>query len=364
MKLENCFVGSLKRSCRISHSTFSLADHYDHLEEQQFSPIGSMPCLIVDMEDSHALRNAIALRSRSACILIGVDSSGNCPEEAKQAFDVILSSHSVDQRHAVFIQQDRIWNVAADMNRQASNTPLAATTLCRVLRIAEHLPFSDALDIESLAYSMLLGGAEFSRWRNAQPHVSLSDQTAKQTTPVEVSRTHQLVTIELNATLSRNAMSHIMRDALFEALAATLDDPTCPRVIIKGRGSCFSTGGALEEFGRVEDLALAHTIRTQRSLARLIHELGERVEVHLHGACIGAGIEIPAAANMRLAAPGTFVQLPELRMGLIPGAGGTATLSRVIGRHRTAYLALRGRRTRISEIEEWGLARIVSSSCA
>ncbi len=364
MKLENCFAGFSKRNCRISHSTFSLADHYDHLEELQFSPIGSTPCLIVDMGDSHALRKAIALRNRSSCILIGVDSSGTCTAEAAQAFDVILSSHSGDPRHAVFIRQDWIWDVAEDMRRQASNSPLAATALCRVLRLAEHLPFSDALEIESLAYSMLLGGAEFSRWRNAQPPVSLCNQTDKQTKPIDVSRTHQLVTIELNAARSRNAMSHHMRDALFEALAATLDDPTCPCVIIKGRGSCFSTGGALGEFGRAEDLALAHTIRTQRSLARLIHELGERIEVHLHGACIGAGIEIPAAAKTRLAAPGTFIQLPELRMGLIPGAGGTATLSRAIGRHRTAYLALRGRRTRISEIETWGLARTVGSSCA
>ncbi len=364
MKLENYFVASSKRSYRINQPTFSFADHHDHLEELEYSPIGSTPCLVIDMEDRHALSNAIALRDRSPCILIGVDKFGAYPKNAVQAFDIILSSHPSDQRHAVFVANDQISNVTADLKLQVTRNPVAATTLCRVLRLAEHLPLSDALEIESLAYSMLLGGGEFARWHNTQPSPRPSHQIPTQATPIQITRTQQLVTIELNAVQSRNAISHKMRDALFDALAATLDDPTCPRVIIKGRGACFSTGGALEEFGRAEDLALAHTIRTQRSLARLIHELGDRVEVHLHGACIGAGIEVPAAAQTRFATPDTFVQLPELRMGLIPGAGGTATLSRAIGRHRTAYLALRGRRTRISKIHDWGLARIVETSCA
>ncbi|PZU17484.1 MAG: hypothetical protein DI591_03975 [Citromicrobium sp.] len=58
-----------------------------------------------------------------------------------------------------------------------------------------------------------------------------------------------------------------------------------------------------------------------RSAALLVHRMGDRARVRLHGACIGSGIEIPAAAARRIGSADLLVQLPELRMGLMPGAG-------------------------------------------
>ena len=74
-----------------------------------------------------------------------------------------------------------------------------------------------------------------------------------------------------------------------------------------------------------------------------------------HGPCIGAGIEVPAFAGSVLASPGTTFRLPELRMGLIPGAGGTVSIPRRIGRWRTAYLALSGAPIGIETAQAWGL---------
>ena len=108
------------------------------------------------------------------------------------------------------------------------------------------------------------------------------------------------------------------------------------------RGPDFCSGGDLNEFGTLTDPATAHLVRTTRSAARLLGVVGDRVVAHLHGACVGAGIELPALAGRIVAAPDTRLQLPEVAMGLIPGAGGTATLPRRIGRHRTAWLALTG----------------------
>ena len=103
------------------------------------------------------------------------------------------------------------------------------------------------------------------------------------------------------------------------------------------------------------DPATAPAIRTTRSAARLRARCGERVRCQLHGACVGAGIELPAFAARVYAAEDAFFQLPEVAMGLVPGAGGTVSLPRRIGRQRTAGLALSGERIDADTALSWGL---------
>ena len=87
----------------------------------------------------------------------------------------------------------------------------------------------------------------------------------------------------------------------------------------------------------------------------VISALADRVVVHLHGACIGSGIELPAFARRVFARPDTSIALPEVGFGLIPGAGGTISLPRRIGRHRTAQLALTATPIDVATALEWGL---------
>jgi enoyl-CoA hydratase/carnithine racemase len=117
----------------------------------------------------------------------------------------------------------------------------------------------------------------------------------------------------------------------------------------------FSSGGDLDEFGSGPGPSAAHLIRTSRSPALRLGRVADRVTAELHGACVGAGIEIPALAGRIVAAPDTQMLLPEVSMGLIPGAGGTATLPRRIGRHRTAWLALGGAWIDAATALDWGL---------
>ena len=100
---------------------------------------------------------------------------------------------------------------------------------------------------------------------------------------------------------------------------------------------------------------MAHRIRTLRMPARYLAEHAERYTFHLHGACIGAGIELPAFAGKLLAAKDTFFRLPEVAMGLIPGAGGCVSISRRIGRHRTARMAITGETIQVDQALAWGL---------
>src|SRR3546814_3808774 len=78
------------------------------------------------------------------------------------------------------------------------------------------------------------------------------------------------------------------------------------------------------------------------------------MRVELHGACIGAGIEVPAFAARVEAREGAWFQLPELGMGLIPGAGGTVSITRRLGRWPPAHLALTNRPLDLGTALAWG----------
>ncbi|MEN8161352.1 MAG: enoyl-CoA hydratase/isomerase family protein, partial [Myxococcota bacterium] len=153
----------------------------------------------------------------------------------------------------------------------------------------------------------------------------------------------------------RNAFSAEMRDALCEALALVIQDASLRRVVLTGEGPSFSSGGDLDEFGTHPDPATAHAIRATRNAALLLSRCADRVEARVHGACVGAGVELPAFCRRVVADPGAFFQLPEVGMGLVPGAGGTVSLPRRIGRQRTAWLALTGQRLAVETARAWGL---------
>lgn len=234
-----------------------------------------------------------------------------------------------------------------------SRNPIAATVLVQVLRLTETLPLEAALLAESLAYSTLQAGPEFHRW--LQVHHP-SPVPANDAGPaVLMRREDDVLRIELNRPSNRNAMSIEIRDALVEALDLVLADDSIRSLRITARGRCFSTGGDLREFGSAPDPATAHLIRGLALPGRLLARCAARAQIYLHGACVGSGIEFPAFAGRITAASDAFFQLPELRMGLIPGAGGCVSIPRRIGRQRTAWMVLSGRRINVQTALEWGL---------
>lgn len=229
--------------------------------------------------------------------------------------------------------------------------PLAARTLVGVLRATEALPVVEGLVVESLAYSMLLAGPEFRAWlerRGARTPPPAGDD------PVLLDRGGDVLTITLNRPHRHNAYAAAVRDALVDALEVGAADPSL-LVVVRGAGRSFCSGGDLDEFGTTPDVATAHLIRTTRSAGRLLHELGDRLTIEVHGACIGAGTELAAFGARVVARPDTFFQLPEVAMGLVPGAGGTVSVTKRIGRHRTAWLALTGDRLDLDTALAWGL---------
>lgn len=321
-------------------------DDIDYLTADRFSAMGDVPVMVVDA--ATWVRPTADLQA----VCIGLHTAGVLPDVNAAHFDVLLTTATDAAAPWVFVSPERLDAHVGQLANAVRDCPVAATMLCRVLRQTEAVPFVAGLEIESLAYSALLGGAEFAQWREkASPQpIPHSEEPL-----VIVERDADVVTLTLNYPDAQNAMTAAMRDALYAALANVLDDPSAPDVVLQGAGKCFSTGGALGEFGTATDLAEAHVVRTLRSCAVLLDRLGPRATVRLHGACVGSGLEVPAAAALRTATADAWFQLPELRMGLIPGAGGTASVARAIGRHRTAWMLLSAKRIDARQALAWGL---------
>jgi hypothetical protein len=229
--------------------------------------------------------------------------------------------------------------------------PLASYALTGVLRATEALPVDEGLAVESLAYSMLLAGPEFARWladRGPMDPPPTGDE------PVLLAREGDVLTITLTRPRRHNAYAAALRDALVDALEVGALDPSMT-VVVRGAGTSFCSGGDLAEFGTTPDVTTAHVIRTTRSAGRLLNALGGRLTIEVHGACIGAGTELAAFGRRVVVRGDAFFQLPEVAMGLIPGAGGTVSVTKRIGRHRTAWLALTGARIDVDTALAWGL---------
>jgi hypothetical protein len=302
--------------------------------------------VIVDLAD-----DALPAPLPPATIVIGVDRAGATPVVDAANFDLLLTVAPQPTRDWITVNAAELDSMLEHLCAQVRGFGLAAAVLAQVLRIGGGLAVAQALLLESLAYSALLGGQAFRDWLLRRGPRAMPSPGIR----VRCTREGETLTITLAHPSRRNAIDACMRDELVEYLAFACDDPSLPAVQLRADGADFSAGGDLAEFGGSTDLVLAHAIRTLRSPAGLMNSLAARTTAFLHGACVGAGIEIPAAAGRVVAAPDTRLWLPELSMGLMPGAGGTVTIARRIGRRRMLFWALTGRQLDARTALAWGL---------
>jgi len=259
---------------------------------------------------------------RAPCLVIGVTPADHVPAGAPDV--------AVDEGESELL---------ATLADRATSNPRAARVLADVLRPMPQLDVPTGLTLESLGYSMLLAGPEFAAWQRDRHRPNPRAHTGE---PVRVERAGGELRLTLARPENRNAFSARLRDALWEALTLALVDDEVDRVVLAADGPVFSSGGDLTEFGTAPDVVRAHEVRTLRSVGALLSELSARATVHVHGTCVGAGVELPAFAGHVVAHRGTTFRLPEVAMGLIPGAGGTVSITHRIGRQATARLAVLG----------------------
>lgn len=283
-----------------------------------------------------------------AGVVIAV-AAGTVPDVVPEHVDVLLCDTPAPCRAAVYAPD--LDGAVAVIRSAVEKAPRAAAALTALLRQTELLPVPLGLGAESAVYSTLLGGPEFAAWRaiDAPRAVPPADHA------VLLDRTGDVLTVTLNRPERRNAFGVAVRDGLNDALDVALADPSVAEIHLRGAGRAFCSGGDLDEFGSFPDVATAHLIRLDRSAGARIHACRQRVTAHVHGACIGAGVELPSFAAHVIAAKDARFRLPEIAMGLVPGAGGTVSLTKRIGRHRTAWLALTGSELGAAHALAWGL---------
>jgi len=150
--------------------------------------------------------------------------------------------------------------------------------------------------------------------------------------------------VTLNRPHALNAYNLKMRDELYQALGAIKEDPEVKVAIFKGAGErAFCAGADLTEFLTAPSPLIARQVRWERDVWGLFLSLTKPLIAALHGYVLGSGIEIALCCDIRLASEDAQFGLPEPQLGIIPAAGGSQTLPRVIGGAKALEILLSGR---------------------
>ncbi|MEI6482049.1 MAG: enoyl-CoA hydratase-related protein, partial [Betaproteobacteria bacterium] len=124
-----------------------------------------------------------------------------------------------------------------------------------------------------------------------------------------------------------NGLGLSTRQAIVQGLSQALADEAVTSIVITGAGKAFSGGADIKEFGTPKATQEPHLL----SVINAIENVGKPVVAAIHSVAMGGGLELALGCHYRVCAPGADIALPEVKLGLIPGAGGTQRLPRVIG---------------------------------
>jgi len=156
--------------------------------------------------------------------------------------------------------------------------------------------------------------------------------------------------VTLNRPKALNAYNIKMRDELYQVLGAIRDDADVRVAVFQGAGEkAFCAGADLTEFLTAPSPLIARRARWERDIWGLFLSLPQPLIAALHGFVLGSGIEIALCCDIRLASEDVQFGLPEPQLGIIPAAGGSQTLPRVIGGAKALEILLSGRWVKADE---------------
>jgi len=153
-----------------------------------------------------------------------------------------------------------------------------------------------------------------------------------------------------------NGLGHATRKTLAEGLERALDDGAVKVVVITGTDRVFSGGADIREFNTPAALAEPNLLQ----LIDQVERSPKPVIAAINGVCMGGGLELALGCSYRIATPDASMGLPEVKIGLLPGAGGTQRLPRAVGKSKAMDMVLTGRMMDADEAERSGLvSRVV-----
>ena len=178
---------------------------------------------------------------------------------------------------------------------------------------------------------------------------------------MDVEREGPVARIFLNRPEKANALHSALLVRLRVAVEELAADETLRAIVLAGRGRTFCGGADVDELKALTRETAGAFVSLIHEVCRALRMLPVPVLARLHGAVIGAGLEIAAACDLRIAADGTKFAMPEVRLG-IPSVVEAALLPRLMGSGRAAWLVLTGEAIDARRALEWGLVEEVSSN--
>jgi len=153
-----------------------------------------------------------------------------------------------------------------------------------------------------------------------------------------------------------NALSHHLREALMGHLRTLRDDAGVEAIVIACAGRTFVSGADITEFGTPKALASPNL----PELCVALETMPKPVVAAIHGTALGGGLELALACHYRVADPKALLGLPEVKLGLLPGSGGTARLPRLVGPEKALAMIVSGNPIGAKEAAAAGLADAVA----
>jgi enoyl-CoA hydratase/carnithine racemase len=183
------------------------------------------------------------------------------------------------------------------------------------------------------------------------------------TTRIQLDRSGPIATLWLDRPDKRNALDAASMKELAAALDEIGGDRAVRVVVLRGKGPVFSSGIdhtlLAEVFAATQQTPFLHLHHQLQDVFHRMSRLHQPVVAALHGVCVGMGLELALAADLRIASEACVLGLPEIAFGIVPDVGGTTRLVRAVGESRARELVLTGRLLRARTAERYGLVHDV-----
>jgi len=164
-----------------------------------------------------------------------------------------------------------------------------------------------------------------------------------------------ILQITLNRPEQLNALSQEVLQRLDEIFHQAKQDRAVKAVLLHGEGKAFCAGADIKQLAPLNGHEGLEFARFGQAVFRRLELLGKPSLAAIHGFAFGGGCELAMAATLRIATKTAVFGQPEIKLGVIPGFGGTQRLSRLIGKGRALEICLTGRRFTAEEAFHWGL---------
>lgn len=175
-----------------------------------------------------------------------------------------------------------------------------------------------------------------------------------------VDESGRVMTLTLAGRNAMNPFDIAMRDDLLAGFALCRDHPDIGAVLIRSTGPNFSTGADLKEFRAPGTVLAKRWVRARRNVWLATWDLPVPVVVAMRGYVYGSGFELTLLADIRVAATDAVFSLPEIKLGMLPGASGTQSLARTIGAAAALELITTGRTVDAATAHDMGIVHRVT----